>query len=79
MSIIFRDPPPETRRTRGAAQQFVAALEANPGRWAVYAEGMTQKAATGFVSRNRRRFAQIDWRAAMEPDGNWSVYGFRKV
>jgi hypothetical protein len=79
MSIIFRDPPPETRRTRGAAQTFVEALYANPNRWAIYGEGMTQKAATGFVSRSRRRFSEIDWRAAMEQDGNWSVYGCRKV
>jgi hypothetical protein len=76
MSIIFRDPPPETRRTRGAAQAFVDALQANPQRWAVYSEGMTQKAATGFVSRNRRRFPQVDWRATPETDGTWSVYGY---
>jgi hypothetical protein len=79
MSIIFRDPPPETRRTRGAAEAFAEALYANPNRWAIYGEGMTQKAASGFVSRSRRRFADIDWRAAMEQDGTWSVYGHFKL
>jgi hypothetical protein len=67
---------------RTAVQQVIEAREGAPIDQVLarlYGEGMTQKAATGFVSRNRRRFAQIDWRAAMETDGNWSVYGCRKV
>lgn len=81
MTLIFRDPPADSgRRTRGAAQTFVAALAEHPGRWAVYSDGMTEKAAKGFVSRSRARFPHVDWRAAPEVlSDKWSVYGCHRV
>lgn len=69
--IIWKDPPPPNRggTVLGKTAKFVAALRANPGRWALY-----RSAKTCGTVVYRRQYPGTEWTTRRREDGRYDVY-----
>lgn len=70
--IIWQAPPAKTvvRRKGGVRAQFIEALKARPGEWAIY--GGPQYASVG--TELKRAYPGVDACSRKRPDGKFDVY-----
>ena len=71
IDIVWEDPPPPAvTGPKSMSKEFVAALEANPGRWARWGTEFTTSAG---VVRLRREYPHIEW-VTRKVDGKVHAY-----
>ena len=72
-AVEWEDPPPS--RTNGAREAFWAALDANPGRWAIYRRD-AKSSGTGLTFIRARGYETT---SRTNPDGTFTIYARKPV
>lgn len=75
--IVWEEPPAHKMRgRRSQIVEFVAVLETNPGKWAFYKDGYSQRNAN---QSWKTKFPHIEWAIRRTDNGTYGVWARAKT